>query len=109
MTDRSPGLLQRMGGREGLDLHARVDDARERRVRLQVDLEEAPARRLAREANVADGRLLAPAEAVARRRLRQMAVGRVECLADPVADPFQPRRLVELELVLEISADARHQ
>src|SRR5438552_503319 len=59
MTGRGARLLERMGGGECLDLHAGVDHARERRIGLEVDAEEAGARGLTREANVADGRLLA--------------------------------------------------
>src|ERR1700730_11891891 len=107
MTDRRARLFERVRGGERLDLHAGVDNARERRMGLEVDAEEAGPRGLAREADVADGRLLAAAEAAGHAVVRQMALDRVERFGDPVADPFQSRRLVELELVLEVSADAR--
>src|SRR5205807_3613557 len=93
MTGRGAGLLERMRGGECVDLHAGVDHARERRIGLEVDAEEAGARGLAREANVADGRLLAAAEAAGHAVVRQVALDRIERFADPVADPFQARRL----------------
>src|SRR5262252_8464723 len=75
---RSAGLLERMGGRKGVDLHASIDHARERRIGLEVDLEVTRARRLAREADVADRRLLAAAEAAGHAVVREMAFDCVE-------------------------------
>src|SRR5664280_3761182 len=53
------GLLHRMCAREGVVLHAGVDDALDGRVRRDVDLEIGRARRLAGEADVRDGDLVA--------------------------------------------------
>src|ERR1700730_11842256 len=100
MTDRGTRLFERVRGGERLDLHAGVDHARERRIGLEVDPEEAGPRGLAREADVAGGRLLAAAEAAGHAVVRQMGLDRVERFSDPVAGPFQPRRLPAAYLFL---------
>src|ERR1700736_2095289 len=100
MTDRRARLFERVRGGERLYLHAGVDHARERRIGLEVDAEEAGPRGLAREADVADARLLAAAEAAGHAVVRQMGLDRVERFSNPVADPFQARRLVGPWLVL---------
>src|SRR5262245_66199191 len=87
---------------EGLVLHAGVDDPAHRRERREVVLVEIRSRRLARQADVGDRDGVAVAIASGILASREIGLERLQSLANPVVDPFQPRGLVELYLVLRI-------
>ena len=73
----------------------------------EIDLEEARARRLAGEADVGDGDLVAVG-VFAGRLVLQMGLQRGQRGAVPVLRPFRHGGLVELELMGEIFAHPRH-
>src|ERR1700720_1011868 len=98
-----------MSAGESIVLHACLGDAAHGRKPRQVMLEEIGARGLAYKADVrnADGIALTVTP-------RLLAAGEIafECLqggTDPVMDPFQTRRFVQPEVMLEVFAHARHQ
>src|SRR5262245_19938085 len=102
-------LARRMRAREGVVLHAGIYDAAHGRERRQVVLVEIGTRSLARQADVGDGDGVAVAVAAGLLGPREIGFQRLERSAEPVLDPFEPRRLIEVELVLEIFAYPRHQ
>src|SRR5262245_33716653 len=105
---RRARLLERMRAREGVDLEAFLDDPRHGRIGLEIDLEQFRADRVGDEADVGQRDLVAVAVAAGLLVAAEMGLERGERLVAPVADPFQPRRLVELELMFEIIAHPRH-
>src|SRR5436305_8922446 len=105
---RRTGLLERVSRRERIDLKTIVDDPRDGRERLEVDLEQPRAHRLADDADVADRRALADAKPPGPLIARQVTFERGQSFAYPMADPLRARRLVELQFVGEIIAYARH-
>src|SRR5262249_47011686 len=103
MTSRSgrlgrAGLAQRMRTDEGLVLHAGIDDPAHRRKRREVVFVEIRPRGLARQADVGDGNGVALAIASGVLASGEVGLERLQSLANPVVDPFEPRGLVELEL-----------
>src|SRR5712691_11192557 len=86
---RGAGLLQRMRAGEGVDRLAGVDDPVDRRIGRHVDLVEARASRLARQANVGDGHRIAVAIAPGFLPL-EMRLDRGERFPDPVLTPRGP-------------------
>src|SRR4051812_19090619 len=102
------GLLERMGACEGILLEAGVDDARDGRVGREIHVEQLGADRVADQADVRHGGTVAMAEATSLRVTAEVGLERRERLAEPVLNPFEARRLVELELAFEIVAHARH-
>src|SRR6266478_6494011 len=106
---RGAGLLERMRCGECLIAEAGRDYSVDGRIRRQVAIEQLRADRVADQTNVGDGHLIAMTIAAGRAIARQMSLERLEALRDPMADPFEPRRLVEPELAFQIGAHPRHQ
>jgi hypothetical protein len=86
----------------------RLGDALHGRIGRVIDLEEARARRLAHQAEVRHRDAVAMRELSGLLVAREMPFERGKALVHPVLDPFHPRRLIELELMLEEIAHARH-
>src|SRR5215470_1018788 len=101
-------LLERMSARERVELEALRDDALERGKGRRVALEELRADGVRRDADVGERRPIAMAEPAGLRLAGKMRLDRPRALVEPVPDPLQPLRLVDLELVAEVVADPRH-
>src|SRR5665647_3191737 len=93
---RRARLLHRMGTREGVVLHAQIDDAFHGRERRYIHLEICRARRLTREADVGDGDLVPLAKAPGLPRAREIGLQRRQGRHVPMLTPFQHARLVDL-------------
>src|SRR2546423_13861642 len=91
-------LLERMGACEGLFLEAGVDDACDGRIGREIHVEQLGADRVADQADVCHGDPVAMAEATGLRIAAEMGFERRERLAEPMLNPFEARRLVQLEL-----------
>src|SRR5262245_31851430 len=105
---RRARLLERMRARKRVLLEASIDDASDGRIGHQIHLEQLGPDRVADQADVRDRHAIAMAVAAGLRIAAEMGLKRGERLAKPVADPFEARRLVKLELALEIVAHARY-
>src|ERR1700686_3909725 len=93
------GLLHRMRAREGVVLHAKIDDALHRRIRRDVDLEIGRARRLTGETDVGDGDLVALTIAPGLLRGGEIGLQRLQGLNVPMVAPFQHAGFVDLVFV----------
>jgi hypothetical protein len=100
-------LFQRVRAGEGVDLRERISNPGEIRKRCRVDQEEPCSRRLARKANVGERDRVAVAIATGG-GVFQVLFERGERGRVPVLAPFDAGRLIELEFVFQIFANARH-
>src|SRR5262249_20340747 len=98
-----------MGAGEGVVFHALVDDPPYRRKRRGVELVEVGAGSLAGQADVGNRDRIPLAVAAGLLAAGKVGLQRGQRRADPVLDELEPRRLVDLELVLEIFAHPRPQ
>src|SRR5215831_14987677 len=98
-----------MGAGEGVVFHALVDDPPYRRKRGGVELVEIGAGSLAGQADVGNRDRIALAVAAGLLAAGEVGLQRRERRADEIMDELEPRRLVDLELVLEIFAYPWHQ
>src|SRR5665647_525580 len=105
---RRAGLLERMGARESVVLGAGRGDARDGRIRRQIDLEEIRPRHLTGQANVGNGELLTLAIGAGLLLGCEMLLQPAQRRLVPMLRPFQNARLVDLEFSAEIFAHARH-
>src|SRR5215467_13406945 len=110
MRDRLRGarLLERMRACKGVLCKTGANDTRHRRVRLEVDVEQLGSDRVAHQADVRSRHCVTVAVAPGLRIATEMGLERRERLRDPVPDPLEALRLVELELVFEKVAHPRH-
>src|SRR5215510_10426620 len=102
------GLLERVGARKRVLLEASIDDAGDGWIGRQVHLEQLGPDRVTDQADIRDRNAIAVAVAAGLRVAAEVGFKRRKRFADPVADPLEARRLVELELFFEIAAHARH-
>src|SRR5258707_15384570 len=93
------GLAQGMRAGEGVVLHACIYDPAHRRERREVVFVEIRSRRLARQAEVGDGDGVALAIAPGVLASGEGGLQRLQRLAGPVSNPFEPRGLLEPEPV----------
>src|ERR1043165_4233206 len=87
-------LLERMRLGKGGDLHAARRDAHHGRIGRDIDLEEAGPGDLRGDADVGHRDTVAVREGARLLVAREMRLHRGKPLADPVPDPFLPRRIV---------------
>src|SRR5215510_14062522 len=95
---RRAWLLERMGACEGIFLEAGVDDACNCGVGRELHVEQLGADRVADQADVRHGDAVTVAETAGLLVAAEMGLERRERLAEPMLNPFEARRLVELEL-----------
>src|SRR5262245_47489186 len=99
---RRARLLERVGACKRVLLEASVDDARDGRIGPQIHLEQLGADRVTDQADIRHRDALAVAVAAGLRVATEVSFERRERFAEPVADPLEPCRLVELELFFKI-------
>src|SRR5262249_45463599 len=105
---RRAGLLERMGARECVVFGAGSSDARNRRIRREVDLEETRAGHLAREADIRDRDLITLAIGSGFFFGGQVFLEPAERQPVPMLRPFHDAGFVDLVFLREIFAHARH-
>src|SRR5437879_5949929 len=96
---RRTGLAQGMGAGEGIVLHAPIDDPAHGREWREIIPKEICAGGLTDQADVGDRDGVTLAIAAGLAAAGETGFQRLQSLADPVADPFEPRGLIELELI----------
>src|SRR5712664_4313718 len=97
-----------MRPRESILFQASRGDARDVGGGLRPAIEKLAADRMADEADVGERDRIAATIASRHAVVRQMRFQRLVALDEPVPDPPQPRRLVQLELLLKKIANARN-
>src|SRR5207249_9768070 len=90
-------LLERVGARKRVLLKTSIDDARDGRIGRQIHLEQLGPDRVTDQADIRHRDAIAMAVAAGLRVATEVGFERAKRLAEPMADPFEARRLVELE------------
>src|SRR6478736_4739023 len=105
---RRAGLLERVGARKSIILHARRSDTSDGRVWRQIDLEEIRACGLTGNANVRDCDLVALTVSAGFLFGRKMLFQRAQRRLVPMLGPFHDARFIDFKFMREILAHARN-